>query len=564
MVEDRTHEGKQATAAARSAQRQKWGWLALGAAVLAVVVAAALTAVLAVQQRANAELADKNTQLVNEQAKVEALTRELADERARVQARFAMAVRAIETFHTGVSEDALLKNAEFKELRTNLLKQAAGFYADLEKLLAGQTDAKSRKVLAAAYFQLAELMDRIGDKKEALAVHRKALALRRELAAAEGADVEARLEVVRSLRAQGLVLWSTGDLTAALRAFEEQRHIATALETESPTDAVRAVLAQSHNAIGVLLLAMGRSAEALQALQKALAIRQKLADANPTVATYQSNLATGHHNVGHLLMQTGKREEAMVSDRKALAIRQKLADANPAVADFQLQLAHSHSVIGLLLAQTGRPEEAIKSHRKVLAIAQKLSDANPAVSAYQIQLAQAHNDLGGLFARQKRFAEAFTAINAGLAIRKKLAEAGPKDTVDATDLGYSHAWRGWALVRSGQPSTAAADLRRAVELWAKVPAPDPDTRFERSRALALLAGLGGDANSGVTKAEAVRFADQALASLRDAFRAGWGWPDELKEPDFDALRGRDDFQKLLAEWEARNKARAAKKQAESK
>ena len=32
---------------------------------------------------------------------------------------------------------------------------------------------------------------------------------------------------------------------------------------------------------------------------------------------------------------------------------------------------------------------------------------------------------------------------------------------------------------------------RAVELWAKKPAPDAETRFERSRALALLGGLGG-------------------------------------------------------------------------
>ena len=50
---------------------------------------------------------------------------------------------------------------------------------------AGQTDAKSRKALAAAYFQLGELTDKIGDKKEALVVHRKALALRRELAVEE-------------------------------------------------------------------------------------------------------------------------------------------------------------------------------------------------------------------------------------------------------------------------------------------------------------------------------------------------------------------------------------------
>ena len=81
----------------------------------------------------------------------------LADEQAKVQERFELAQKAIALFHTGVSEDMLLKNPEFKELRTKLLKEAASFYTDLEKLLAGQSDAKSRKALAQGYFQLAEL-----------------------------------------------------------------------------------------------------------------------------------------------------------------------------------------------------------------------------------------------------------------------------------------------------------------------------------------------------------------------------------------------------------------------
>ena len=45
----------------------------------------------------------------------------LVDEQAKVQARFELAQKAIGLFHTGVTEDALLKNAEFKELRTKLL-----------------------------------------------------------------------------------------------------------------------------------------------------------------------------------------------------------------------------------------------------------------------------------------------------------------------------------------------------------------------------------------------------------------------------------------------------------
>jgi hypothetical protein len=56
----------------------------------------------------------------------------------------------------------------------------------------------------------------------------------------------------------------------------------------------------------------------------------------------------------------------------------------------------------------------------------------------------------------------------------------------------------------------------------------------------------------VTQEEARAFADQSVAALAAAVKTGWALKSELKEPDFDALRGRADFQKLLAEVEARS------------
>jgi serine/threonine protein kinase len=607
----------------------------LTAAVLVLMAAgtAVSTWQAVVANRARADLAAKNAELTDEQAKVEE--------------RFEMAQKAIALFHTGVSEDMLLKNDQFKELRTKLLKEAARFYAELEKLLAGQTDAKSRKTLAEGYFQLAELTDKIGDKKEALAVHRKALALRRELAAAEGADVETRLDVARSLDKVGLLLRETGDHVEALAAHEEQRDLAERLEAENPTDAVRSVLGQSHNSIGRVLRETGKPEAALLSYRKALTILQKLADANPAVTEFQTGLAWSHGNIGNVLKDTGKKEEALTEyrkasaiqekladanpavtefqtglawiysniglvltyagkpeealepHRKALAIWQRLADANPAVTEFQTGLAWSHNLIGVVLTMTGKPEEALVSHRKALAILQKLADANPAVTecrrelawshhhiagvlrstgkpkealtesrkalaiwqkladanptvtVFQSDLANSYNNIGRLLAHLKRFAEAFTAFDAGLAICRKLDETGPKKTLHPHHSGYGHAYRGAALVRTGQPAEGAADLRRALELWAKVPQLDVWMQVERSRSLALLAGLGGDAKSGVTKEESQTFADQSVAALAAAVKSGWAYPSELKEPDFDALRGRAHFQKLVAEVEAK-------------
>jgi serine/threonine-protein kinase len=533
-------------------------------------------------------------------ADLERKNEELAAEQAKVQARFDMAVKAIETFHTGVSEDMLLKNPQFKELRAKLLREAARFYEDMEKLLAGQTDARSRKTLAAGYFQLGELLEKLGSQPEALAVHRKGLTVRRELAASPGADVETRLDVARSLRMVARLQYNTGDLAGALRDYQQMGDVAAALVAESPTEAVRQQLAQSYYSLGAMLEFTGRRAEAMEAYRRSQAIRQKLVDANPASNEFQRDLAFSHLAVGDLLGTTGKPAEQVESYRKTLAINQKLFEANPgnnafqghladafitigialfnsgkpvealeefrkalpifqtrvddkpAVAAFWDDLANAHNNIGAVLVWTGKPAEALEEFRKAAAIIQKVADDDPRNPYWKGNLAWLRNNIGRALGRQKRLAEAFTALDTSLTVHQQLADAEPNNLVYSRTLGWSHGSRGWVRVRAGQPAAAAADLRKALELWARLPQPDIETQVERSRALALLAGLGADAKSGVTAAEAKAFGDQSVAALAEVVKRGWALPSELKEPDFDALRGRADFQKLVAEVEARS------------
>src|SRR5262249_1614979 len=74
-----------------------------GAGLVALV---GLAGVLAVQAKANRDLRAAND---------------------RVQARFDLAMDAVKAFYTGVSEDVLLKQKEFDDLRTKLLHSAREF-----------------------------------------------------------------------------------------------------------------------------------------------------------------------------------------------------------------------------------------------------------------------------------------------------------------------------------------------------------------------------------------------------------------------------------------------------
>ena len=123
----------------------------VAAAVLAGVVG--LVAVLGVQSAANARLSESLKRETDANAE---LTRSKAD----VQARYELAVAAVQALHTGVSEDFLLREERFKEHRDRLLKTASEFYGKLGALLGQGTDVASRRALAQAKSELARLTDR--------------------------------------------------------------------------------------------------------------------------------------------------------------------------------------------------------------------------------------------------------------------------------------------------------------------------------------------------------------------------------------------------------------------
>ena len=214
-----------------------------------------------------------------------------------------------------------------------------------------------------AYYELGELTDAIGSKPAALDVHRKALAVRRELADGPEADAATKADVARSLVAVGQLQASTGDTSGGASVVRGGVGAGGGLgATVGAADPLRAVLALVYDHIGWLLRA-GRPAEALAACERAKSILEELADANPNTTRFQSDLARSHNTIGVLLQQTGRPAEALAAFERAMAILWKLTEANPNVTEFQEDLAFVHEYIGHVLRYTSKPYEALASYR---------------------------------------------------------------------------------------------------------------------------------------------------------------------------------------------------------
>src|SRR5262245_14833405 len=453
------------------------------AAVALVVATLGLTSILIVQTQANAELAAAN---------------------ARVQARFDLALEAIKTFHTGVTEDVLLKGDNLEPVRDQLLKGAAEFYQRLEGQLSGQTDRGSRRALGQAYTEMAILARRIGATDQAIASHRQALAVRRGLAEGTDDDGGAKAEVGGSLIDLGNLLMDTGRTDEAGVSYGEARTLLEGLTRAWPgVTRFQHALANCYTDTALLLSMTGKTREALASLEAARALYQRLADANPAVTQFQSGLAGSHNNIGVLSREVSKPGEALASYQAARAIRQRLADANPAVTQFQLELGNSHLEIGDVLRLTDRPAKARASYEGALAIQDRLMQARPATAGHlQVFLVFGLKGLGA--------------------------------TQQAAD----------------QSADAVASWRRAIASDERTRSSDGETLYVLAGCHARLGGIAGTVGSGLSDAEGADALDRAMAVLGRAVAAGFRNVTWMKhDPDLDPIHARPDFQALMLDLE---------------
>jgi serine/threonine-protein kinase len=475
--------------------RRKRTTVSVAAATLLMALVG-MAAVLAVQSRANTELAAAY---------------------AQVQSRFDLAMDAIRTYHTGVGQDFLLKEESFRELRNKLLVGAADFYDKLEKQLRGRPDRSSRAALGQALDSLAGLTDEIGRKPDALLAYHRALDVRRDLASGPGADLEAKLDVARTLNAVGRLSLDVGDTAAALAAYSEAKHLAG---TVSPSPAMpvaaqallgksgsslgfvlyktnevaraidefvaaqhlferlveghpresdyRRELARIHFYIATVLWKSGKQGEATASFRKALAQQQRLADEHPEDDRFREDLAEGLYSLGVRLRQIGQPDGALEAYGRSIAIREKLAADRPSITRFREDLARTHMSVGVQLAQIDRTEEALKSLSLAQPIQQKLAVENPRATRFQSVLAHIHHNTGWVYVRAARYAEALEAFRRAQGVRRTLAADHPSDTENQSDLAHGYTNIGEALVLSGRLSEARAPFAESLALREKL------------------------------------------------------------------------------------------------
>jgi serine/threonine-protein kinase len=246
----------------------------------------------------------------------------------------------------------------------------------------------------------------------------------------------------------------------------------------------------------------------------------------------------------------GRTAEALAAAERELAIRRTLAGAHPELLQLQADLAASYIAVGYLLNVTGRPAGALAEFERSLAIVRKLAEANPNVTRFQDLLAGAYGSIAWAYKLTGRRAEALAEYDHELAIRRTLAEADPSvyqhQTQMATCLGQISGIRREA----GRLSEAATAAREAVAILERLSILAPIDCYNLACFNATLAGIAIEPGSGMTPAEGQAAAERAMQWLHRAVSRGYRNVALMKrDHDLDPLRSRPDFQLLMMDLE---------------
>jgi serine/threonine protein kinase len=460
-------------------------------------------------------------------------------QRERAERNFRLAQQAVDRFYTEVSESRLLNERGLQPLRRSLLETARDFYRQFVEERGD--DPHVQGDLGKALFRLAYLTDDIESKVKAIALYQEALATLEPLCSSYPEERSFQSYRAASYLHLASLYRYTGrpDLadTALQKALELYEPLARADGPDALAD--QRALATAYQERGYRLYDTGHRAQAIEFLQRALAVRQRCAEAHPAAAEVQSDLAMSHNRFGRLYQEQGDPRQALAAHRQACAIRERLVHDQPTVSQYASDLAWSYHHMGRVLVEIGQVSDALQNFDLARRLRERLVDDNPAVMEFRCDLAFSYHDSGLLQESIGNRAEGLALLERACKIRQRLVDDQPIVTDYQSDLAWSHYHIGCWQRRAGLNAEAATSLEKAREILEPLLARANNPSLIRAKLAACHAELGrireaaGEPEAAVQSLEHALDIQEALVAADPAV-ADW----KCQLAGMDAVRGR--------------------------
>jgi tetratricopeptide (TPR) repeat protein/tRNA A-37 threonylcarbamoyl transferase component Bud32 len=415
-----------------------------------------------------------------------------------------------------------------------------------------------RQELAQAMLNLAPLFQATNQFDEARSLYTQGLDLEAKLADKFPTVAEYPKELGRAYLNLATLNLQEKNYKEADRLFGQGEHVLGDLVKKAPeVPDYRHLLAMTYWNHAMTHRALKRKPEEEKAWNESIRLYTQLVKDAQTVPLYRAQLANCLGELGFSFTQINRLDKAAGNFQESVNLLEKLHTEFPREFNYVVQLipqlinlATARNVIG------GQPREVESCRRRVVELWQEITAAYPKDPASQSELAIARHVLAEFYLDRSRPAEARRELEKAVGEQQSALAAQNKNPAFRSALCKHYVILLKALCELEDHAAAA---RTAADL--------AQTADPKTQDWVGVAGFLGRcmelANQDKKLPEAKRrevvqaYGNQAIELLRRAVANGYKDSGSLKEaPEFELLRPRDDFKKLVSSLEDKNKVGA--------
>jgi len=557
------------------ARRNRVAFVTVGLVAAALIAGTVVSLNQAARAKQAGALAEQNRQLAEKN-------------RAEAEESSARAMKAMEYFLNGVTDDPRLKQADFQDLRRSLLEAALPMYRDLAKssgdtpsvqdkrswalgrlgalylelgqpgkaitamreamelseaLAAGDPgNALHRRALSMRLNNLSLPLRQLDERAEALALQRRGVGISDKLAADFPGEAKYRHDLSTVLVNFGAALREEGLLDESIAAHHRALEVAEKLVADFPGDPVYlGQLAFCHGTLAASLQGRQDNGGAEQSYRRAREIWEKLATEQVENTGVRGNLAMNSHNLGSLLTMIGRPAEGLEILRHGQDLYQRLAAEFPSMPGYRDSLATCRYSCGKALEKLGRTWEAESEFQQALSIYHALAIDFPGEAEHPVREGLALEALALLQRHERKWDAARELYERSISRHRAALELRPGTPAHRNLIRDRYK----ALAEMG---LEAGDPHAVVKAALQIPIAIPDKWEEQEAAARLVARALPliQAHASMSEEARVEFIARCNASivslLRRAIELGYPKVPALKtDPDFAVLLSNPDF-----------------------
>ena len=385
---------------------------------------------------ANASLDQANAELA---ARGEQLQRALAaeqEERAQAQRSFGRSLSAVDEMLATVGASDLRDVPAVEPVRRRLLERALAFYAELEAERPDRADVRLEQ--ARTHRSMADLQRELGRTEEAAALYARAVDELRPLAAAPGADDNARHACASALAEQAGLHYVQGHFDDARAAWDESRQRLEPLASQQPPNPVHLHdLATCLDGLGLCAQAAGDQEAALDFHRRAAATMEPAARDASADPVFRALRAASLQSAAMIAGNLGRADEARTLFAEAWATLEALTagEATRAVRNSAVECATNYGTLLLTGSDRALAEGVL---RRGFELGSGLARDFPQHPDYARRAAVSGMNLVVELVNAGRSAEAEPLAASTRATLERVVTDHPDRTETRFYLGYAH------------------------------------------------------------------------------------------------------------------------------